>query len=206
MPSSAIAVLPAAGASRRMGRPKLLLPFRGGPLVAAVVGALRAGGVDGIVLVTATDDDELRAWARQAGVATAVNPAPERGMLSSVQEGIAALGGADALVRRGDVLLVSPADLPRLDPESVAELLRRMAVEKARLAVPIYQGRRGHPLALAPALIPEIFLLDPEVGLKQLRDRHEAELLEVPVDDPGVVLDVDTPADYEQINNERLGS
>jgi molybdenum cofactor cytidylyltransferase len=199
MPKSAIAVLPAAGASRRMGRPKLLLPFRGGPLVAAVVSALRAGGVDGIVLVTATDDEELRTWARQAGVATAVNPAPERGMLSSIQEGIAALGGADALARRGDVLLVAPADLPLLRPESVAELLRRMAAPEALLAVPIYQGRRGHPLAIAPVLIPEILLLDPEIGLKQLRDRHEAELIEVPVDDPGVVLDVDTPADFERL-------
>jgi molybdenum cofactor cytidylyltransferase len=200
MPAAAIAVLPAAGASRRMGRPKLLLPFRGEPLVASVVASLRAGGVVGIVLVTAADDDELRDWARQAGVATAVNPAPERGMLSSIQEGIAALGGADALARRGDVLLVSPADLPRLDPQSVAELLRRMAAAKAPLAVPVYQGKRGHPLALAPALIPEILDLDPEVGLKQLRDRHEAELLEVPVDDPGVVWDVDTPADYESLS------
>jgi molybdenum cofactor cytidylyltransferase len=200
MAFSTIAVLPAAGASRRMGRPKLLLPFRGAPLVASVVGALRGGGVDGIVLVTAADDEELREWARQAGVATAVNPAPERGMLSSIQEGIAALGGADALARRGDVLLVSPADLPHLRPESVAELRRRMAAEKAPLAVPLYRGKRGHPLALAPALIPEILHLDPEIGLKQLRDRHEAELLEVPVDDPGVVADVDTPADYERLS------
>jgi len=199
MTKSAIAVLPAAGASRRMGRPKLLLPFRGAPLVAAVVSALRAGGVDGIVLVTATDDGELRTWARQAGVATAVNPAPERGMLSSIQEGIAALGGADALARRGDVLLVSPADLPHLRPESVAEVLRCMAAPEALLAVPVYRGKRGHPLAIAPALIPEILLLDPEVGLKQLRDRHEAELIEVPVDDPGVLWDVDTPADYERL-------
>jgi molybdenum cofactor cytidylyltransferase len=196
---SAIAVLPAAGAASRMGRPKLLLPFRGGPLVAAVVGALRAGGVAGIVLVTAAEDDELRTWAQQAGVATAVNPAPERGMLSSIQEGIAALGGADALARRGDILVVSPADLPHLRSESVAELLRRMDATGARLAVLIYEGKRGHPLAISPALIPEIFDLDPEIGLKQLRDRHEAELLEVAVDDPGVVADVDTPADYERL-------
>ncbi len=199
MAFSAIAVLPAAGASRRMGRPKLLLPFRGAPLVASVVGALRGAGVVGIVLVTAAHDEELREWARQAGVATAVNPAPERGMLSSILEGIAALGGADVLARRGDVLLVSPADLPRLDGRSVAELLRRMAETEAPLAVPVYQGKRGHPLALGPALIPEILHLDPDIGLKQLRDRHEAELLEVPVDDPGVVWDVDTPADYERL-------
>jgi molybdenum cofactor cytidylyltransferase len=182
-----------------MGRPKLLLPFRGAPLVAAAVDALRAGGADGIVLVTAPEDEELRAWARQAGVATVVNPEPERGMLSSIQEGVVALGGADALARRGAILLVSPADLPHLRAGSVAELLRRMADHSAPLAVPVYLGKRGHPLALAPALILEIFTLDPAVGLKQLRDRHEAELLEVPVDDPGVVQDVDTPADYERL-------
>ncbi len=95
--------------------------------------------------------------------------------------------------------MVSPADLPHLRAESVAELLRRMTAPGAFLSVPVYQGKRGHPLAIAPALIPEILLLDPEIGLKQLRDRHEAELIEVPVDDPGVVSDVDTPADYERL-------
>jgi len=188
----AAALLPAAGASRRMGRPKLLLPFRGRPLIAAVVDALRAGGVDTIVLVIAPEDEELRAWARQAGVDVAVNPDPERGMLSSIQEGLAALP-------RDQILLVSPADLPRLRAASVAELLRRMLAAGAPLAVPVYQGKRGHPLAIAPALIPEIPTLDPRIGLKQLRDRHAAELLEVPVDDPGVVMDVDTPEDYDKL-------
>ena len=175
-----------------MGRPKLLLPFRGRPLIAAVVDALRAGGVGAIVLVTAPEDEELRAWARQAGVEVAINPDPERGMLSSIQEGLAAL-------LRDQILLVSPADLPNLRSDSVAELLRRMTAAGAPLAVPVYQGRRGHPLAIAPALIPEIPALDPAIGLKQLRDRHAAELLEVPVDDPGVVSDVDTPEDYEKL-------
>lgn len=188
-----VAVLPAAGASRRMGRPKPLLPF--GPsgdstLVGSVVAALRGGGVQEIVLVTAPGDDDLRAWAREAGVTAAVNPDPERGMLSSIQAGVAALGGT------GVLLLVSPADLPNLRAETVALLLRRMLEAGAPLAVPVHQGRRGHPLAIAPALIPEIGTLDPAIGLKQLRDRHEAGLLEVEVEDAGVVEDVDTPEDY----------
>ncbi|HEX4966169.1 MAG TPA: nucleotidyltransferase family protein [Thermoanaerobaculia bacterium] len=196
---SAVAILPAAGASRRMGRPKLLLPFQGRPLVAAVVESLRMVGVSGIVLVTAPEDEALRAWARQEGVAVAVNPEPERGMLSSVQVGVAALGGGNALAGRGEILLVSPADLPRLRAESVAELLRQMAASGALLAVPVYRGKRGHPMAISPALIPLIPILDPGIGLKQLRDLHEAGLLEVVVDDPGVVIDVDTPADYERL-------
>jgi glycerophosphoryl diester phosphodiesterase len=193
-----LAVLPAAGASRRMGQPKLLLPFRGRPLIAGVVDALRGGGVSGIVLVTAPDDEELGAWAREAGLFLAVNPDPARGMLSSIREGIAAMGGAAALAERGETLLVSPADLPNLDTGTVVILLRRMAEAGAALAVPVYRGRRGHPLAIAPALIPEIDTLDPDVGLKQLRDRHEAELVEVEVEDPGAVQDVDTPEEYRR--------
>jgi glycerophosphoryl diester phosphodiesterase len=193
-----VAILPAAGASRRMGRPKLLLPFHGRPLVAGVVEALRGGGVNEIVLVTSSGDEDLRAWGRQAGLTAAVNPDPERGMLSTIQEGIAALGGTAELVRRGETLLVSPADLPNLKSETVALLLRRMSEAGARLAVPVHRGRRGHPLAIAAALIPEIDSLDPKIGLRQLRDRHEAELLEVEVEDRGTVEDVDTPEDYDK--------
>lgn len=195
-----VAVLPAAGASRRMGRPKLLLPFQGGTVVGAVVESLRQAGVSPIALVTAPGDEELRTWARAAGLVVAVNPAPERGMLSTIREGIAALGGSAELARRGEVLLVSPADLPGLRPAVVRELLRRRAEAGALLAVPVHRGRRGHPLAIAPALLPAIDTLDLDVGLRQLLDRHAAAVLEVETDDPGVVEDVDTPEDYERVS------
>lgn len=198
---STVAVLPAAGASRRMGRPKLLLPFNGGPLIAGVVNALLGGGVEEIVLVTAPEDEDLRGWARRSGIESAVNPDPDRGMLSSIREGIGALGGAEELARRGATLLVSPADLPNLQVETVFELLRRMRESGAPIAEPVFQGKRGHPLAIAPRLIPEIETLDLDAGLRQLRNRHEAELLEVPVEDAGVVQDVDTPEEYERLQS-----
>ncbi|HEX2644515.1 MAG TPA: nucleotidyltransferase family protein [Thermoanaerobaculia bacterium] len=193
------AVLPAAGLSRRMGRPKLLLPFRGRPVVAGVVEALRRAGVGPIVLVTSAERTDIQEWARAAGLLLAVNPAPERGMLSSIQTGVAALGGGDDLARRREVLLVAPADLPGLQAATVTELLRRQAESAAPLAVPVAGGRRGHPLAIAPGLIPEIATLDLDVGLRQLLDRHAAEVLEVEVEDPGAVDDVDTPQDYERL-------
>jgi molybdenum cofactor cytidylyltransferase len=194
-----VAILPAAGDSRRMGHAKLLLPFHGGPLIGGVVNALLGGGAGEIVVVTAPDDQELQGWARRAGIASAVNPSPERGMLSTIREGIAALGGAAELARRGATLLVSPADLPNLRAETVLELLRRMREAGAPIAEPVFQGRRGHPLAIAPGLILEIDTLDPGIGLRQLRDRHQAELLEVEVEDAGVVQDVDTPEDYQRL-------
>jgi molybdenum cofactor cytidylyltransferase len=194
-----VALLPAAGASRRMGRPKLLLPYREGTIVGALVASLRAAGLEAILLVTAPDDVALREWAHAAGVFAAVNPQPERGMLSTIRVGIAALGGAAALAAAGETLLVSPADLPAVRPETIAEVVRRREAASAPLALPVWRGRHGHPLAIAPELVAEIDTLDPAVGLKQLRDRYAAATLWIEVDDPGAVEDVDTPEDYRQL-------
>lgn len=192
-----LALVPAAGSARRMGRPKLLLPYGQTTIVGALASALRAGGASPVVVVAALGDDELQEWARAFGAVVAINPDPERGMLSSIREGLAALGGAAGLAQRGEVVLVAPADLPALRPATVAEILWRRAAAGAPLAVPLYQGQRGHPLAIAPGLLPEIETLDLSIGLKQLLERHAATVLEVPVDDPGAVRDVDTPEDYQ---------
>ncbi len=200
------AIVPAAGASRRMGRPKLLLPYGGGTVLGAVAAALRTAGAAPIVVVAAAADAELRAWcagegpAAADGLRLALNPAPERGMLSSIMAGLTALGGAAELAPGGAPLLVCPGDLPALRPDTVAQLLRRRHAAGAGLAVPTYRGRRGHPLAIAAELISEIGGLDPSRGLRQLLDLHPGELLEIEVDDPGCVADLDTPADYRRLH------
>jgi len=204
MPATPLALLPAAGASRRMGRPKLLLPYLDGTIVGALVASLRAAGVETIALVSAPEDTALQDWARAAGLVAAVNPAPERGMLSTIQEGIAALGGAAALLAQRRTLLISPADLPAVRPATIAEVVRRREAANAPLALPVWRGRHGHPLVIAPELIPEIAALDPAIGLRQLRDRHAAATLWIEVDDPGAVHDVDTPDDYEALTRSML--
>lgn len=194
-----LALIPAAGFSSRMGHPKLLLPYGKTTIVGSLVAALRAGGASPVVLVTAPHDEELQKAMAAAGCLVAINPDPVRGMLSTIREGMASLGGAKALAERGEVLLVAPADLPALRPATVAEVLWRRVAAEAPLAVPTFQGKRGHPLVIAPALLPEIETLDPAVGLRELLDLHAASVLEVPVQDPGAVRDVDTPEDYAHL-------
>jgi molybdenum cofactor cytidylyltransferase len=235
----AAAIVPAAGASRRMGRAKLILPWGRSTVAGAVLAALRDAGVHPVVLVVAPPGEgpqpgEL-AGAGEAGpaVIVAVNPEPGRGMLSSIQVGLAALGGAAELARRGETVLVTPADLPALRAETVRALIAAAAgafpqgpagetprsglgaaagafpeapaAETLRsrptalLALPVHRGRRGHPLLIAPALLAEIATLDPGRGLRELRDRHMAATLELPVDDPGCVADLDTPEDYARL-------
>lgn len=171
-----------------MGRPKLLLPFRGGTLLGSLIQALREGGVSEIILVVAPGDEILREWASGAGVRVAVNPAPERGMLSTILAGIEEAGDREPLV-------VCPADLPALLPSTV----RTVLAADAPLAVPAYRGKRGHPLVISPELIPEIRTLDLDVGLRELLDRHPERLRIVEVDDPGAVRDVDTPEEYRAL-------
>lgn len=208
------AVLPAAGRSRRMGRAKLLLPFGDGTILEAVVSALSQGGVGEIALVvppaghgTPSEADpggrqdpaaQLAAWGRERGLVVAENPDPERGMLSTIRCGVEALGGAAALRRQGSALLVTPADLPALGSAAVGAVASALR-DGAQLAVPVHAGQRGHPLGIAPSLLEELATLDLEVGLRQLLDRHPDAVVEVPVDDPGALRDVDTPEDYRDL-------
>ena len=142
-------------------------------------------------------DLSLAEWGRHE-IRLAENEHPERGMLSSVLVGLDALGGARRLGEERRPLVVCPVDHPAIRPATVRRLLT--AVDRgAGIAVPVHEGRRGHPLAIAPRHVHAVESLDPAVGLRQLLDRHAEELVEVPVDDPGTVLDLDTPADYERL-------
>lgn len=194
-----VAVVPAAGLSRRMGRDKLLLPWGDTVVVGAVAAALGAGGAGRIVVVTSSGNRPLCRWAESAEVELAINPAPQRGMLSSVWTGIEALGGADRLAAERTALLVCPGDHPALAGETVAAVVAALEAG-AELAVPTLSGRRGHPLGVAPRRVAEIARLDPGIGLRQLLDRHPVEAVEV--DDPGAVEDVDRPADYDRLIGE----
>jgi len=199
----AIAILPAAGRSRRMGQPKLLLPFGETTVLGALVGSLRQAGIERIVIVTAPDDHDLAAWALEQRLEHAVNPHPERGMLSTILAGIDELGGARALALYGEPLVISPADMPAIRPATIRRLLAELAAGSSSITVPMYAGHRGHPLCLSPQLTRRLAELDLTIGLKQLLE-EEHDLLEVPIEDPGVRSDIDTPEEYENLGGRKL--
>ena len=87
---------------------------------------------------------------------------------------------------------------PALRPDTIRRVIAALR-GGALLAQPRYEGRNGHPLGIAASLLPEIFTLDLARGLKQLRERHAAQLVELDVDDAGAVLDVDTPEDFRAL-------
>ena len=180
-----------------MGRPKLQLPIGDTTVVGAVVRALRDAGVDPVVLVVSPEHAALREWAEREGLLVAVNPKPEGGMLTSIWCGLDQLeADAEENAETRGPLLISPADLPCLQSETVRQLLAAVERESTSLVMPVFDCQRGHPLVVPWAHVEKIRSLDPAVGLKQLRE--QCTVVKVAVDDPGVVADVDTPEDYER--------
>ena len=192
------AVVPAAGASTRMGRPKLTLPLAGGDTaIARVVNALRHGGVEAVVVIgpplDAPGAAELLDEATRAGASAIPAPGPTAEMRATFELGL------DVLQRSRidfEVLLVAPGDAVGLTPAVVDAVIARHHERPEALIVPIHEGRRGHPLALPPDLARAVRDLPDGLGLNALRDRYpdRLDLLEVP--EAGVAEDLDTPDDY----------
>lgn len=191
-----VGIVPAAGRSARMGRDKLLLRWGETVVIGAVVDALKAGGARTVVVVSSQDNVDLQAWVRRSGHTLAINPTPQRGMLSSVGEGLLHLGGAPAVASSAVGLLVCPGDHAGIATATVERLCAALH-SGARLAVPVHRRRRGHPLAIGAALIPRIVELDAGIGLRQLVGEEAPGIVEISVDDPAVVRDLDTRRDYE---------
>ena len=192
-PSNLAALILAAGFSSRMGRCKALLPIDGQPLIARLVATFRQAGIDRIGVVTGHYADELEPVLRELGVDAIANPAYERGMYSSVQAGIA------ALPEDVTACFLLPVDIPLVRPATIAALAAHFAAHAAPITYPRFGGRRGHPPLIARTLYAEILAGKGDGGLRALLQKHQANAADVDVLDEGVVLDMDTPEDYEQL-------
>jgi molybdenum cofactor cytidylyltransferase len=94
--------------------------------------------------------------------------------------------------------IVALADMPRVRPETIATLVARLRAG-ARIAVPVWDGRRGHPVGFSASCRDELLALRGDSGARALLERHAADVVRVPVDDPGVVQDVDTLEDAARL-------
>ena len=191
-------IIPAAGASLRMGEWKPGLPWRGGWVVDAVVDAARAAG-SRVVLVSHDERLPERFGGRKA-VTLVHNPDPDRGMFSSIQCGMAAV--------RTDWCFVLPADMP-LVPSAVFALLHRAAEHHMAHATvsqvrdrdfpavrPVHDGAPGHPVLLPPSVVARVRTLPPNATMRDALS--VASMVEVAVEECGVIIDLDTEEEYRR--------
>jgi molybdenum cofactor cytidylyltransferase len=194
MPESfrAVAVVTAAGSAQRFGGKKLLALVAGEPLLDHTIRSLLEGGVTEVIVIVSSD--ARRELARDvsamndARVRVLENADPSRGMFSSVQIGVA---GAV-----GDALLVLPGDMPYVRPDTVRALIAKYR-ERPAIVSPRHKGKRGHPVVLPLSLRAEIAAMAPTANLHDVTHHHQAERVDLEVDDAGVNRDVDVPADLD---------
>ncbi len=189
---SIVAILLAAGESARMGDPKPLLPWGATTLIEYQLRELTASGLDDIVAVLGHEAERIRPLANNAGAHVVVNEAYRQGRASSLRVGAAAVPD-DA-----ESVLVLNVDQPR--PRMLLRrLLEAHRVSGALITVPAYQGRRGHPTVVAGALLGDLRAVDERSqGLRGLLRRHARAAREVPLPTPLVLLDLNTPEEYER--------
>ena len=185
-------LVPAAGASRRMGQDKRRIPYRGATVLETTVGVLRHGGLGPLVVVL-EPDSPCRHLAGLTGALLVENPAPERGMLSSIRVGLA------ALPREVDAVALLPGDHPFVPPEAVRALRDHFCQHRPLLLAPRYGDRRGHPLLLARELFAEAAACGDEVGLRQLVRHRRHDLAVLDLEHEGADDDLDRPEDLERL-------
>src|SRR5579863_10348414 len=192
------AIVLAAGHSRRMGRPKLLLPFGTSTVIARMLSLLSRPEIAAILVVIRPDDEPLRA-AVAAGGAIPLQPAvPPPEMRDSIEYALRHLE-THFQPRAADGWILAPADHPLLDQSVIDRMLAVWRNSSESILVPVHGGRRGHPTIFPCGLIPDVYSLPADQGLNSLLARHAAIIEQVEVDSPGVIADLDTPEDYARL-------
>ena len=180
----------AAGGSRRLGRPKQLLPYRGATLLDHTLGTARACNFDQLVCAVGGGARDVLATVDFSGVEVVENTHYGSGCSSSIA---AALQAVDP---RTGVLVLLLGDQPGVGAGTVATLLAGRG--GGAFAVCRYDDGRGHPFAFGRAAFGELAAMHGDKAVWKLLERHAGDVAEVPIAGP-VPLDVDTPEDYEAV-------
>jgi molybdenum cofactor cytidylyltransferase len=184
-------IILAAGASQRMGRPKMLLPYRSGTVLSCAVAPHLEAGAGQVIVVLGHRAEEVRSAAElpvDPRLATVVNLDWAEGMASSIRRGLEECGEASAV-------LVALGDQPGVDAARVKALLAAWGPD-VRLVVPVHGDRGSHPVLFARSLFSELRDLRGEVGARDVVRRHWVEAVRVPAP---ALADLDTAEDYRAL-------
>jgi len=184
------AIILAAGQSKRMGQPKMLLPWDETTVLEKVIATFKAAEIEGILVVTGGAKEQVEGLIRNVAQTT-FNPKYADGeMLSSVQAGLAELGSGV------ETALIGLGDQPQVQERSVRAVVDEHRVSNASIVVPSFQMRRGHPWLVARAHWNEILSMESPASLRDFLNHHIDDIRYVEVENDSILQDLDTPDDY----------
>ena len=200
------AILPAAGHSSRMGRPKLALPFGEHTVLEAVLYQLRLAGIEHILVVLGPHVAEFASLAEKAAANVLVLDEPTADMRATVEHGLRWLE-ARFHPQSDDQWLLAPADHPAISATLISHLRVTLDASPTHsIALPVHDGKRGHPTLLRWSLVAGIRQLPPGTGLNVYFRQQAAQTLEVLSPSPSVLWEMNTPEEYEQVLKESFAA
>ena len=186
------AIVLAAGESKRMGRPKQLLPFGKQTIIENVVEQVTKSKVDNTLIVLGANREKIAEKVERFAAKQVYNPSFREGMLSSIQTGFA------AVPEEARAVLIVLGDQPTVPMEVMDRIIDAYRESKKGIILPVFKNRRGHPILIDSKYRSEVKTLDPEIGLKALVRSHAADIEEVNVTTPDILTDIDNPAEYRR--------
>lgn len=184
------AIILAAGESKRMGFPKMLLPFRGSTIIENAIENVINSQVNGTVVVLGSDHDEIRKVVVNWPVEHCYNKIYSEGMLSSVQCGFR------FLPQDFDAVLVFPGDQPGIKPMVSDMVISAFRSSGKGIIIPVFRTSRGHPILISSKYRDQVMTLDPKLGLRMLAEKFNSDVLEIDTGTPEILKDIDTREEY----------
>ena len=184
------AILLAAGKSQRMGEPKQLMPFGQSTIVEPAIDNLLSSAVSEIIVVLGYKAEEVIKTIAAKPVKIAINPDYQQGMSTSI------IAGLNLVSSQAQAVMLALGDQPLVNSQTINRLIDEFFNHAKGIAIPTYQGKRGHPIIFAIKYKPELLELKGDIGGREIIKRHPQDVLEVAVDSESVTWDIDTREDY----------
>ncbi len=180
------AVILAAGESKRLGRPKQLVALGETTVLERTVANFLGSGVGEVIVVLGHRAGEIAGRIAGSPVTVAINPAYRQGMSTSIIAGMKLIGD------EAPGIMLALADQPFIDSQTINQLLSAFNTGDKGIVIPVYQGRRGHPVIFAARYRDELLRLEGDIGGREIIRCHPDDVLEVAVGCEGVLVDIDT--------------
>jgi len=192
-----VAIILAAGESRRMGQPKALLPINGTTFLQKIITALQSTPIAKTIVVLGHNAEEMQRHIRDLPIDIVVNEEYKKGQLSSLTAAIRRIKSSED-ADDVDGILVHLVDHPYVNAGLVTAMIEKFYATKKWIVVPRYQGRRGHPVIFSRFLFAELLAAPIDQGAKSVVHAHREQTIEVDTEEEGITIDIDTPDAYKK--------
>ena len=185
------AIILAAGESKRMGKPKQLLPLGKSTLLEQAIDNLLNSSVDETIVVLGHKAEEITEKIANKPVKVVINPDYQQGMSTSIVAGLIMVDP------RSQAVMLALGDQPLVTSRTINQLIEAFNKNRKGIAVPTYRGRRGHPIIFDIKYKVELFKLKGDIGGREIIQNHPKDVFMVAVDSESVISDIDTQEDYK---------